>query len=44
MTKEWSDLEPNVTENKYYAKGVGFILVTTPDGVERLELTEIRHN
>jgi hypothetical protein len=42
MTKEWSDLEPNVTENKYYAKGVGFILVTTPDGVERLELTEIR--
>jgi hypothetical protein len=42
MTKEWSDLEPNVTENKYYAKGVGFILVTTPDGVEYLELTEIR--
>jgi len=43
MTKEWSDLEPNMTENKYYAKGVGFVLVTTPDGVERLELTEIRH-
>jgi len=41
MTKEWSALEPSVIEQKYYAKGVGFILVTMGK-TERLELVEIR--
>jgi hypothetical protein len=41
MTKEWSALEPTVVEQKYYAKGIGFILVTAGD-TERLELIEIR--
>jgi len=36
-TKEWSPLEPNVVEYKYYAKGVGFILGITGGG-ERLVL------
>jgi len=43
MTKEWSALEPSVIEQKYYAKGVGFILVTMGK-TERLELVEIRQN
>ena len=43
MTKEWSALEPSVIEQKYYAKGVGFILVTMGE-TERLELVEIRQN
>jgi len=42
MTKEWSALEPTVIENKYYAKGVGFVLMTVPDGSQRLELVDIR--
>jgi len=43
MTKEWSALEPSVIEQKYYAKGVGFILVTMGE-TERLELVKIRQN
>jgi hypothetical protein len=41
MTKEWSALEPAVVEQKYYAAGIGLILVTAGDG-SRLELVEIR--
>jgi hypothetical protein len=41
MTREWSALEPAVVEQMYYAKGVGFILVTMGK-TERLELVEIR--
>lgn len=41
MTKEWSALKPAIIENKYYARGVGFILETTPDASVRLELLEI---
>jgi hypothetical protein len=41
-TKEWSSLEPGVTENKYYAPGVGLILtVMVEGGQEREELINI---
>jgi len=42
-TREWSNLEPDVTEHKSYAKGVGLILeVTVRGGNERNELVDIR--
>jgi hypothetical protein len=41
-TREWYDLEPAAVEHKYYVKGKGLILVTTPDESERLELVEIK--
>jgi hypothetical protein len=44
VTKEWSPLEKGVVENKYYAKGVGFILsVMVKGGDEQTELVRIRH-
>ena len=43
MTREWSALNPSVVEHKYYARGVGFILVTMGD-TERLELVDVRQN
>jgi len=45
VTKEWTPLEPGVVENKYYAKGVGFISSNVvKGGNETLELVRIRHN
>jgi hypothetical protein len=42
LTKEWTQLEPGVVENKYYAAGVGFILgVMVKGGEERTELVRI---
>jgi hypothetical protein len=42
VTKEWTQLEPGVIANKYYAAGVGSILeVTVKGGDERLELVRI---
>jgi hypothetical protein len=42
VTKEWTPLERGVVENKYYAKGVGFILsIMVKGGEERLELVSI---
>ncbi len=42
LTKEWTQLEPSVVENKYYAKGIGFILgVMVKGGDERTELVQI---
>ena len=39
VTQDWSPLEPNVVEEKFYAKGVGLILETTVrGGSERNEL------
>jgi len=38
---DWSPLEPGVTEWKYYAKDVGFILEVDPVTGERLELVRI---
>jgi hypothetical protein len=44
VTKEWTPLEPGVVENKYYAKGVGFIYSEmVKGGDETLELVRIRH-
>ena len=44
VTKEWTPLEREVVENKYYAKGVGFILsIMVKGGEERLELVSISH-
>jgi hypothetical protein len=43
MTKEWTPLEPDLVEHKYYASGVGMILeVAVEGGSERMELVEIR--
>ena len=43
VTKEWSPLEPGVVENKYYAKGVGFIFSEmVQGGDEQSELVRIR--
>ncbi len=42
VTKDWTQLEPGVVENKYYAKNVGFILaVMVKGGDERTELVNI---
>jgi hypothetical protein len=42
VTKEWTQLEPGVVENKYYAAGVGFILgEMVKGGDERSELVRI---
>lgn len=39
-TKEWTDLEPNSRERKFYAPGIGFLL--EQKGPDRLELIEVR--
>ena len=41
ITKETTPLEPGVVENKYYARGIGFILQVVPETGERLELVEV---
>jgi hypothetical protein len=41
VTKEFSPLAPGVTEDKYYARGVGFILVVDPVSGTRVELVQI---
>jgi len=44
VTKEWTPLERGVVENKYYAKGVGFIYgVMVKGGDEQIELVRVRH-
>jgi hypothetical protein len=43
-TKEWTPLEPGVAEHKYYAPGVGLVLVEEPKGkgeTVRYELTDV---
>jgi len=41
-TKDWTPLEPDVVEHKYYAPGVGVVLeVMVEDGGERVELVDI---
>ena len=40
--KEWTPLEPNVEEHKYYARGVGLVRsVSTKGGTEQQELVTI---
>jgi hypothetical protein len=42
VTKEWTPLEPDVAENKYYAPGVGLVLgVTVEGGTGRVELVDM---
>lgn len=42
QTKDYSDLEPGVVENKFYAPGIGLVLtVTVQGGDEREELVAI---
>ncbi len=42
-TQEWTPLEPDVVENKYYAPGVGVVLEVAVEGEsERVELVEVR--
>jgi hypothetical protein len=45
VTKETSQLDPGVVENKYYASGIGFILAeTVKGGDERTELVSITNS
>jgi hypothetical protein len=45
LTKEWTPLEPDVVEQKYYAPGVGEVRsVTVKGGSEELKLVEVRHS
>jgi hypothetical protein len=44
VTDEWTPLEKNVAEQKYYAPGVGNVLeVATKGPKERLELIDVKH-
>jgi hypothetical protein len=44
VTDEWTPLEPNIAEHKYYAPGVGNVLeVATKGPQERLELVDVKH-
>ena len=38
---DFTPIEPDALENKYYAPGIGFILEVKPETGERVELTEI---
>ena len=40
MTRDFSPLEPDVEENKFYAAGVGLIVEVKPGTTERVELIE----
>jgi hypothetical protein len=41
VTEEWNPLEPDVVEEKSYARGIGVVLeVTTVGGEGRIELIE----
>jgi hypothetical protein len=40
-TRDWTPLEPGVSEFKYYAPGIGFVLETAPDGSGRLDLISV---
>ena len=44
VTREWTPLEPNIAEHKYYAAGVGNVLEVAVKGPqERLELVDVKH-
>jgi hypothetical protein len=38
MTENFTPLEPDVVENKYYVPGIGLIVEVDPDTGERVEL------
>ena len=42
-TRDYTPLEPDIVENKYFAPGVGEVLITLEKGgTERMELIEIK--
>jgi hypothetical protein len=41
VTRDFTPLEPDVSENKFYARGIGPILEVDLETGERLELVEI---
>jgi hypothetical protein len=41
VTKDYSPLEPDAVENKYYAPTIGLILEVNPETLERVELVAI---
>jgi hypothetical protein len=44
-TKDWTPLEPNVAEHKYFARGVGQIKsVMVKGGEEEMELVSVDRN
>jgi hypothetical protein len=44
LTKDYTPLEPNTVEHKYYAPGVGNVLeVEGKTPTQRLELVEVVH-
>ncbi|MGH9138372.1 MAG: hypothetical protein ACRD0G_15225 [Acidimicrobiales bacterium] len=43
VTREWNPLEPDVVEEKYYARGIGLVLeVVTEGGEGRVELVQFQ--
>jgi len=41
VTEEYTPLEPDGTEHKYYAAGIGLVLELNPDTGDRVELVEV---
>lgn len=42
QTRDFTALEPDAEEHKYYAPGIGLIVEVDPDSGERLELIEFQ--
>ena len=40
-TKDWTPIEPDVLEYKYYAPDVGLVLEENPESGERVELVDM---
>ena len=40
-TQDWTPIEPDAIENKYYAPDVGMVLEVNPETGERVELTNM---
>ena len=44
VTREWTPLDRNIAEHKYYAPGIGNVLEVAAKGPqERLELVDAKH-
>jgi hypothetical protein len=44
-TREWTPLEPDVVDNKYYARGIGEVFEgTVKGGNERFQLVAVKHS
>ena len=41
MTEEFTPLQPDALENKFYAPGVGLVLEVDPDSGDRIELVDV---